>query len=130
MCSFTYGLFFTFCFQFHDFNVLTAGHEYAISIINKRLATLVEKLSFVPILHQLGCVIPNIHVTLDHFPMTLDISCHFGQCRKRLCFLLAALRYVGLKAKKGWELEHHIHVQCDHWRIVTIFNADKRTASS
>ena len=30
---------------------------------------------------QLGCVIPNIYVTLD-------ISCHFGQCYKRPCFLL------------------------------------------
>ena len=37
---------------------------------------------------QLGCLIPNIHITLDHFPMTLDISCHFGQCHKRSCFLL------------------------------------------
>ena len=32
-------------------------------------------------LHQLGHIIPNIHVTLD-------ISCHFGQCYKRPCFLL------------------------------------------
>ena len=30
---------------------------------------------------QLGRVIPSIHVTLD-------ISCHFGQCHKRPCFLL------------------------------------------
>ena len=37
---------------------------------------------------QLGCIIPNMHVTLDHFPVTLDISCHFGQCHKRPCFLL------------------------------------------
>ena len=39
-------------------------------------------------LSQLGGVIPNIHVTLDHFPVTLGISCHFGQCHKRPCFLL------------------------------------------
>ena len=31
--------------------------------------------------HQLGCVILNIHVTLDIFS-------HFGQCHKRSCFLL------------------------------------------
>ena len=37
-----------------------------------------------------GCIIPNIHVTLDHFPVTLDISCHFGQCHKRLYFLLVS----------------------------------------
>ena len=37
---------------------------------------------------QLGCVISNIHVALDHFRVTLDISCHFGQCCKRPCFLL------------------------------------------
>ena len=29
----------------------------------------------------IGRVIPNIYVTLD-------ISCHFGQCHKRSCFLL------------------------------------------
>ena len=40
---------------------------------------------------QLGGVIPNIHVTLDHFPITLDISCHFGQCHKRPYFLLVLL---------------------------------------
>ena len=39
-------------------------------------------------LRQLGLVIPKIHVTLDHFPVTLDISCNFGQCHKRPCFLL------------------------------------------
>ena len=37
---------------------------------------------------QLGHVIPNIHVILDHFPLTLDISCHSEQCHKRPCFLL------------------------------------------
>ena len=37
---------------------------------------------------QLGFIVPNIHVTLDHFPITLEISCHFGQCHKRPCFLL------------------------------------------
>ena len=37
---------------------------------------------------QLRYVIPNIHVTLDHFPFTLDISCHFQQHHKRPCFLL------------------------------------------
>ena len=48
--------------------------------------------------HQLGRIIPNIHVTLDHFRVTLDhfrvtlnISCHFGQCCKRPCFLLVNL---------------------------------------
>ena len=40
------------------------------------------------ILYQLGCVISNIHVTLDHFPIKLDISCRFGQCHRRPCFLL------------------------------------------
>ena len=39
-------------------------------------------------LYQFGRVIPNIHITLDHFPITLDISCHFGQCHKRPCILL------------------------------------------
>ena len=39
-------------------------------------------------LRQFRHVIPNIHVTLDHFPVTLDISCHFRQCHKRPCFLL------------------------------------------
>ena len=39
--------------------------------------SLVEKLSFVIFLRQLGRVIPNIHVTLDNFPITLDISYHF-----------------------------------------------------
>ena len=38
--------------------------------------------------HQLGRVIPNIHVTLHHFPIALDISSHFGHCHKRPCFLL------------------------------------------
>ena len=37
---------------------------------------------------QLGCVILNFHVTLDHFPIILDISCHFGQCHKKPCILL------------------------------------------
>ena len=49
---------------------------------------LVEKLSFMTILCHFGRIIPNIHVTLDHFPVTLDISSHFGQCHKRPCFLL------------------------------------------
>ena len=49
---------------------------------------LVEKLPFMIILCHFGRVIPNIHVTLDHFSITLDISCHFGQCYKRPCFLL------------------------------------------
>ena len=49
---------------------------------------LVEKLSFMTILCDLGCVIPNIHVTLDHFLVILDISYHFGQCHKKPCFLL------------------------------------------
>ena len=40
------------------------------------------------ILCHFGCVILNIHVTLDHFPVTWDISCHFGHCHKRPCFLL------------------------------------------
>ena len=52
---------------------------------------LVEKLSFMTILCQLGCIIPNICVTLDHFPIILDISCHFGQCHKRPYFLLVKL---------------------------------------
>ena len=63
------------------------------------MLSLVEKLSFMTILchfecvipntlRQLGCVIANIHVTLDHFLVTLDISSHFGQCHKRPCFLL------------------------------------------
>ena len=57
------------------------------------LQTLLEKLSFMTILchfgrvipntlRQLGRVIPNIHVKLDHFPIKLDISSHFGQCPK------------------------------------------------
>ena len=61
--------------------------------------TLVEKLSFMTILchfgsvvpntlYQLGRIILNIHVTLDHFLVTLDISDHFRQCHKRPCFLL------------------------------------------
>ena len=48
------------------------------------MQTLVEKLSFMTILchfgcvipntsHQFGRVIPNIHVTLYHFPVTLDL---------------------------------------------------------
>ena len=37
---------------------------------------------------QFGCIIPNIHIVLDHFPITLDIFCHFGQYHKRPCFLL------------------------------------------
>ena len=40
--------------------------------------SLVEKLSFMIILCCFGRIILNIHVTLDHFPVTLDISCHFG----------------------------------------------------
>ena len=44
---------------------------------------------------QLGRIIPNIHITLDHFPFTLDISCHFGQCHKRPCFLLVDVMETG-----------------------------------
>ena len=40
---------------------------------------------------QLGRVILNIHVTLNRFSITLNISCHFGQCHKRSCFLLVYL---------------------------------------
>ena len=43
------------------------------------------------ILCHFGHVIPNIHVTLDHFPITLDISRHFGQCHRRPCFLLVTV---------------------------------------
>ena len=45
-------------------------------------------------LRQLGCIIPNIYVTLDHFPVALDISCHFGQCHKRPCFLLVTVGFI------------------------------------
>ena len=48
-------------------------------------------MSFMTILCQLGYVIPNIHVTLDHSLVTLDSSCHFGQCHKRPCFLLVTM---------------------------------------
>ena len=50
--------------------------------------SLVGKLSFMTILCHFGSVTSNIHVTLDHFPVTLDISYHFGQCHKRPYFLL------------------------------------------
>ena len=46
---------------------------------------------------QLGRVIPNIHVTLDHICVTFNISCHFGQCHKRSCFLLVSL-YLELES--------------------------------
>ena len=39
---------------------------------NKKVDTLVEKLSFVPVLCHIGRVIQNIHVTLDHFPVTFS----------------------------------------------------------
>ena len=47
-------------------------------------------------MRQLGCVIPNIHITLDHFPVTLDISNHFGQCHKKPCFLLVIVLFSSL----------------------------------
>ena len=61
-------------------------------IFVKEIFVLVEKLSFMTILchfgrvilntsHQFGCIIPNIHITLDIFS-------HFEQCHKRPCFLL------------------------------------------
>ena len=52
------------------------------------LTSLVEKLSLCQFrvnldasfqtLCHIGRIIPNIHITLDHFPITLDISYHFG----------------------------------------------------
>ena len=62
-----------------------------------------RKLSFMTILchfgrvipntsRQLGRIILNIHVALDHFHVTLDISCHFGQHHKRPCFLLVFVK--------------------------------------
>ena len=54
---------------------------------------------------QHGHVIPNIHVTLDHFPVTLDISCHFGQCHKRPCFLLVKVNHCSYKSR------HVLHCQ-------------------
>ena len=47
-------------------------------------------------LRQLGCVIPSIHITMDHFLVILDISCHFGRCYKRPCFLLV-LAYTSVE---------------------------------
>ena len=75
--------------------------------------SLIEKLSFMTILchfgrispntlPQLGCIIPNIHVTLDHFPVILDIFCHFGQCHKRSCFLqVCAFKPVRVEESKS-----------------------------
>ena len=58
---------------------------------SKHVSALVEKLSFMTILCHFGRVFPNIHITLDHFPVTLDIFSHFGQCHKRPCFLLVLI---------------------------------------
>ena len=77
--------------QRKDFDILD---QIVQSNFNKRynfeiLQALVEKLSFMTILCHFGCiipnslrqlrqVIPNIHVALDHFLVTFEISCHFG----------------------------------------------------
>ena len=63
--------------------IINNGKDLSSGLVEE---SLVEKLSFVPILHQFRCIIPNIHVTLD-------ISCHFGQCHKRPCFLLVNKLY-------------------------------------
>ena len=90
---------------------------------------LVEKLSFMTILCHFGCVIPNIHVTLDDFSVTLDISCHFGQCHKRPCFLLVKgllpfWREIALLFySKSWDLQLRCKVnRC--YIYIGVFGAD------
>ena len=44
---------------------LIFGGKILWSFVGRGACPLVEKMSFMPISHQLGCIIPNIHVNLD-----------------------------------------------------------------
>ena len=62
------------------------AREIASPAMATRSGSLVEKLPFMTILCYFGSIIPDIHVTfpvtLDHFPVTLDISYHLDSVTK------------------------------------------------